>query len=67
MNDITMLVPLPADRSKPTLLSITGDDVPLVARDKLTQLVIEPHDIAPKLGGPVVYEDFQVVGIRFDL
>lgn len=68
MNDVSILVPLPASFDTPTLLTIVGDgSAPLVPRDRFFPLVVDPGDIGPKLGGPIVYENFHVVAVRFDL
>src|SRR5262245_21943078 len=67
MNDISMLVPLPAAPDTPVLLTMIGDGTPLVPRDRFDALVVNPHDIAPKLGAKFRFEDFHVVAVRFDL
>lgn len=71
MNDVTILVPLPAEPRAITLLGIaeSGEHAaaPLVSRAVYDRLVATPADIAPKIGGPVAFEDFQVVAVRFDL
>lgn len=69
MNDVTILVPLPADRAAPVLAAIDGGPggVPLVARGHHAALVEVGGDLAPKSGDAVAYGDYHVVGVRFDL
>jgi hypothetical protein len=67
MNDVSILLPLPRDPRVPVLAAIATDGAPLVGRDWFDALVTEHHDIGPKVGEPPVFEDFQVVAVRFDL
>lgn len=71
MNDVTILVPLPAEPRSISLLGIAESGeraaAPLISRAVYDRLVATPADIAPKIGGPVAFEDFQVVAVRFDL
>jgi hypothetical protein len=65
MNDVSILLPLPRDPRTPVLATIAGDG--LVERAWFDALVTARHDIAPRIDGPIAFEDFQVVAIRFDL
>jgi predicted CxxxxCH...CXXCH cytochrome family protein len=67
MPDVSILAPLPASLDAPVITAITGEPIPLVGTDIYTRLVSGPADIAPKLGLPLNYGDFQVVAIRFEL
>jgi hypothetical protein len=57
LNDVTMLLPLPASPSAPVLMSIDG----LVPTALYDRLAIGPGDVATP------FEDFHVVAVRFDL
>ncbi len=64
MNDITILVPLPAGGDTPTLLRMAGDGTggaDLVPADLFARLVTTPGDVGQAFG------TFHVVAIRFDL
>jgi hypothetical protein len=63
MNDVSILLPLPRDPQAPVLASAAA----LVDRAWFDTLVTEHHDIAPRNGSTVAFEDFHVVAIRFDL
>jgi hypothetical protein len=63
MNDVSILLPLPRDPQAPVLASAAE----LVDRAWFDTLVTEHHDIAPRNGATVAFEDFHVVAIRFDL
>ncbi|HTR54914.1 MAG TPA: hypothetical protein VMJ10_29710 [Kofleriaceae bacterium] len=69
MDDVSILLPLPADPSTPVLASITGDGAPepLVSNGLFAALVLDPGDIAPKTGPEITYEQMQVVAVRLDL
>ncbi len=60
MNDVTMLLPLPATTSTPTLLAM-ADGGDLVPRSLFTRVVSTPGDVLDP------YEAFHVVAVRFDL
>src|SRR5262245_5242823 len=62
MNDVSLLLPLPADPAQPTLASIDG----IVPQNLVASLVFA-NDIAPKNGLPIAYGDFQIVAVRFDV
>ena len=61
LNDVSMLLPLPASKTAPTLVAMTGAGTEMVPRDLFTRLAVTPGDIFEK------YEDFHLVAIRFDL
>jgi hypothetical protein len=63
MNDVSMLVPLPAHSGTPTLAAMTGLEagVELVPRDLFHRLVDAPGDVMEP------FERFHVVAVRFDL
>jgi hypothetical protein len=47
MNDVSILLPLPADPRAPVLTTIAGDGAPLVGRDWFDALVTAHGDLAP--------------------
>ncbi|MEO7732659.1 MAG: hypothetical protein ABIY55_16945 [Kofleriaceae bacterium] len=65
MNDVSILLPLPRDPRAPVLAAIASAG--LVERGWFDALVTDHHDIAPRVAGPIAFEDFQVVAVRFDL
>ena len=65
LNDVTVLVPLPATVDEPVLATIVGVDRPLIEHGTVEWLV--NPDIGAKNGLPIAYADFHVVGLRFDL
>lgn len=65
LNDVSLLIPLPADPARPTLLGVVDGERSLIAEDLVASLVFA-NDIAPKNGLPVRYRDFHVVAVRFD-
>ena len=68
MDDVSILLPLPRDPQKPVLAAISGGGGhALVERAWFDLLVTDHHDIAPRIAGPIAFEDFQVVAVRFDL
>jgi hypothetical protein len=67
MNDVSILLPLPRDPQTAVLATIAGDRAELVDRAWFESLVTAHHDIAPRNGAAVAFDDFHVVAIRFDL
>jgi hypothetical protein len=67
MNDISMLLPLPRDLGAPVIAALGGQGEEQIDRRWFDALVTARGDIAPRTGGPVAFEDFHVVGVRFDL
>ncbi len=63
MADVSILLPLPVDLTKPVLLKVS-DGAPLVTEGTFTAVVFP--DIGPKSGASFAYGDFQVVALRFD-
>jgi hypothetical protein len=63
MNDVSVLLPLPASLDAPVLTTLDG----VVDRAVFHQAVLERNDLAPKMGAPPTFEDFQVVSLRWDL
>lgn len=61
MNDVTMLLPLPAGGAPPTLLRVDGPGAALVPRALYERLALAPGDVVSR------YEDLHVVAVRFDL
>lgn len=63
MNDVSILVPLPARLEAPTLAAMTGiaPGGELVPRDLFQRLVVAPGDVMQ------AFERFHVVAVRFDL
>lgn len=66
MNDVTMLVPLPADLAAPTLIKLDFDHDTMVERAQFISFVIA-GDMAPKSGEQLAMGDYHVVAVRFDL
>lgn len=66
MNDVTMLVPLPADPSVAVVEKLDFDRDTMVERTRFISFVIA-GDMAPKTGEQLVMGDYHVVGVRFDL
>ncbi|HEY0192184.1 MAG TPA: hypothetical protein VGC42_13780 [Kofleriaceae bacterium] len=67
LNDVSMLLPLPADPAAPTLLALAGaGGVPLVANGPIAGLDFR-GDIGPKDGPPFQADQLQVVAVRFEL
>ena len=58
LRDVSILLPLPASKSAPTLLAL---GVESISRALFTRLVEDPGDVFDR------YEDFHLVAIRFDL
>ncbi|HEX4423242.1 MAG TPA: hypothetical protein VH165_35270 [Kofleriaceae bacterium] len=71
-NDVSILLPLPADPAVPTLLAVAGPatgagpGVPLVASGPIAGLDLR-GDIGPKNGQPFALDQLQVVAVRFEL
>ncbi len=61
MNDITILLPLPATWSGPPTLARMSDEGDLVPRTLFDRLVTDPGELLRP------YDDFHLVAIRFDL
>ncbi len=57
MNDVSILLPLPRDLRTPVLATIAGDGPPLVDREPFDALVTARHDIAPKTGAAVGFDN----------
>lgn len=66
MNDVTMLLPLPADPATPTLLKLDFDRDTMVDRGTFVSFVIA-SDLAPKNDAQLVTGDYHMVAVRFDL
>jgi hypothetical protein len=63
MNDVSILLPLPTSLDAPVLTTLAG----VVDRDVFGAAVLARADLAPKLGAPPHFEDFQVVSLRWDI
>jgi hypothetical protein len=57
LNDVSILLPLPATTTAPVLAKMTG----LVPGDLFERLVVAPNDTISK------FEEFHIVAVRFDL
>ncbi|MEO8704906.1 MAG: hypothetical protein ABI867_32940 [Kofleriaceae bacterium] len=68
LNDVSILLPLPADPSTPVLVGIGGDGEgsELIAPNLVASLV-GANAIGPKNGDVVTYDQFHVVALRVDL
>jgi hypothetical protein len=66
MNDVSILLPLPADPATPVMMSLNGIAQPLVP-SKLFLSLVTLAMVAPKVPSPIGFGDFQVVALRFDL
>lgn len=66
MNDVSILVPLPADRATPVIAKLDHAAPSMLPVNLVVSLAIA-SEIGPKGGrGDVAYDDFHVVAIRFD-
>lgn len=63
LNDVSILLPLPRDPQRPVLAAAPG----VIERRWFDALVTAHGDLAPRVGGPVAFADYQVVALRFDL
>jgi hypothetical protein len=61
LNDVTILLPLPASATTPTLLPLVGGDHDRIAPALFARLVTAPGDVG------MAAETFQLVAVRFDL
>jgi hypothetical protein len=67
MSDVSVLLPLPRDPHTPVLATTSSDGKQLVDRAWFDALVTTRHDIAPRNGASIAFDDFHVVAVRFDL
>jgi hypothetical protein len=69
MNDVSILLPLPADPGTPVIASIAGDGTgePMMTTGLFGALALDGGDIAAKQGPAVTYDEMQLVAVRFDL
>lgn len=63
LNDVSILLPLPRDPDVPVLAAAPR----VIERRWFDALVTDHADIAPRIAGPVAFDDYQVVALRFDL
>ncbi|HEY0484101.1 MAG TPA: hypothetical protein VGD37_41565 [Kofleriaceae bacterium] len=67
MNDVSILLPLPRDIGRPMIAALDARGGAVVDRRSFDTLVTVHGDIAPRTGGAITFDDFQVVAVRFDL
>jgi hypothetical protein len=67
MNDVTILLPLPADATQPVLTGIFDQAVPLVEPAWFDAMVFTRRDLGSKGGEYFTANSFHVVAVRIDL
>jgi len=65
LDDVSVLLPLPADPATPVLLPLSGSDGALAPT--ITSAILALMNIEPRDGDPYSLDQFQVVAVRFDL
>lgn len=64
MNDVSILLPLPASPAAPVLARLDDRDALI---DRATFAAVVRDDLGPKAGEPAARADYHIVALRFDL